>query len=106
VDEEQWAGLVAALDDDFNTPEALAVLHEWRSRGERGGLLRGLSLFGLESLAQRAEAPEEVRLLQRRRDEARDRRDFAEADRLRDEILAHGWEPRDSADGTALVPRE
>jgi cysteinyl-tRNA synthetase len=69
-------------------------------------LLRGLSLFGLESLAQRAEAPEEVRLLQRRRDEARDRRDFAEADRLRDEILAHGWEPRDSADGTALVPRE
>ena len=106
VDEEQWSRLAAALDDDFNTPEALAVLHEWRSRGEAGALVRGLSLFGLESLARRAKAPEEVRLLQRRRDEARDRRDFAEADRLRDEILAHGWEPRDSADGTALVPRE
>jgi cysteinyl-tRNA synthetase len=106
VDENQWARLVEALDEDFNTPEALAVLHDWRGRGNLGALERGLSLFGLGSLAEREQAPEAVRALQRRRDEARDRRDFAEADRLRDEILACGWEPRDSADGTVLVPRE
>jgi cysteinyl-tRNA synthetase len=106
VDEARWARFVAALDDDFNTPEALAILHEWRSAGNDGVLLRGLAVFGLESLAKQVEAPEDVRHLQRQRDEARERRDFAEADRLRDEILARGWEPRDFAGGTALVPRE
>ncbi len=36
---------------------------------------------------------------------ARASRDFAEADRLRDEIAAHGWEVRDVAAGYELVPR-
>ena len=35
-----------------------------------------------------------------------DWRDFAEADRLRDEILAHGWEPRTPPTATGLVPGE
>ena len=36
---------------------------------------------------------------------ARASRDFAEADRLRDEIAEHGWEVRDVASGYELVPR-
>src|SRR3954453_12269319 len=43
-----WEDLVAALDDDFNTPEALAVMHEWR---DQDLLRRGLELFGLGALA-------------------------------------------------------
>ena len=31
-DAPPWADFAAALDDDFNTPAALALLHEWRSR--------------------------------------------------------------------------
>ena len=31
-------------------------------------------------------------------------RDYAEADRLRDEIRAHGWEVRDGPDGPELLP--
>jgi cysteinyl-tRNA synthetase len=106
VDDVEWARFVAALDDDFNTPDALAILHDWRSAGNDTVLLRGLAVFGLDSVGRLAEAPEEVQELQRQRDEARERRDFAEADRLRDEILSRGWEPRDYAGGTALVPRE
>ena len=35
---------------------------------------------------------------------ARAGRDFAEADRLRDELRARGWEVRDGAGGPELVP--
>src|SRR5690348_5251936 len=47
VSEAEWARLVAILDDDFNTPDALALFHEWRGRGESVALQRGLELFGL-----------------------------------------------------------
>jgi cysteinyl-tRNA synthetase len=98
----RWEELVEALEDDFNTPQALAVLHEWR---DRDLLVRGLAVFGLDSLAIRPEAPREVRDLGALREEARRRRDFAEADRLREEIAAAGWDVRDVGDGFQLVPR-
>src|SRR3989337_2238784 len=55
--EGAWERLAAALDDDFNTPAALAVMHEWR---DHEVLRRALELFGLESLAEQGEAPPEV----------------------------------------------
>src|SRR3954464_4719614 len=36
-----WEAFEAALDDDFNTPEALAVLHEWRRGSDLDLLHRG-----------------------------------------------------------------
>jgi cysteinyl-tRNA synthetase len=103
--EDDWARFASALDDDFNTPEALAVLHDWRSSRAQGLLVRGLDVFGLASLAEGTGAPSEVRELAERRLQARRRRDFDEADRLREEIEALGWEARDQADGFVLVPR-
>jgi cysteinyl-tRNA synthetase len=90
-----WEAFEAALDDDFATTEALAVMHEWRAAGQLELLRRGLSVFGLESLAEAERAPAELEELARRRLAARETRDFAEADRLRDEIAACGWEIRD-----------
>jgi cysteinyl-tRNA synthetase len=99
-----WDDLVAALDDDFNTPEALAVMHEWR---EHDLLRRGLELFGLGGLAEEQDAPAELDELARRRAEARAGGEFGEADRLREEIEAAGWEVRDVAgdSGYRLVPK-
>ncbi len=99
-----WTALEAALDDDFNTPEALAVMHGWR---DHDLLLRAFEVFGLASLADTEEVPAEVAELAARRREARDAKDFAGADRLRDEIAAAGWEVRDVAEppGYRLVPR-
>ena len=99
-----WDDLVEALDDDFNTPEALAVMHEWR---DHELLRRALDLFGLGSLAEQAEAPPELHELARRRAEARGGGDFDEADRLRGEIEEAGWEVRDvgSDPGYQLVPK-
>ena len=100
--EGSWARFRRALDDDFSTPEALAIVHEWR---DHELLRRALDLFGLASLADQADAPEPLHELARGRQEARAAKDFAEADRLRGEIEAAGWEVRDDADGYRLVPR-
>ncbi len=64
-----------------------------------------LGVLGLENLLERdAGAPAEVVDLAERRAAARAGRDFAEADRLRDELRARGWEVRDGAAGQELVP--
>ena len=97
-----WDEFAAALEDDFNTPEALAVLHGWRNHAL---LRRALAVFGLASLAETADAPPEIVELAERRRHARAARDFDEADRLRAQIEAAGWEARDVADGFQLVPR-
>ncbi len=100
--EQEWDRFVAALEDDFNTPEALAVVHSWR---DPDLLRRALDLFGLASLADEQQAPAEIVELAERRQQARAPRDFDEADRLRAEIEAAGWEARDVADGFQLVPK-
>jgi cysteinyl-tRNA synthetase len=97
-----WDAFAAALDDDFNTPEALALMHGWR---DHDLLRRGLAVFGLESLGAADEAPPEVVDLARQRQAARAARDYAEADRLRDAIDALGWEARDVDDGFQLLRR-
>jgi cysteinyl-tRNA synthetase len=99
-----WADLESALDDDFNTPEALAMMHGWR---DHELLRQAFEVFGLESIANAEEAPAEIGELADRRREARDAKDFSGADRLRDEIAAAGWEVRDVAEapGYRLVRR-
>jgi cysteinyl-tRNA synthetase len=101
-----------ALADDFNTARALAALYDWiREANRREGvgdahLREMLGVLGLESLlAPDAEGPpaDAVELADRRA-EARAGRDFAEADRLREQLRAMGWEVRDGPEGQELVP--
>jgi cysteinyl-tRNA synthetase len=102
-----------ALARDFNTADALSVLNEWIREATGGAgdppgdahLREMLGVLGLESLlAPDAQAPEPIRELAMARDRARQQRDFAEADRLRAEITALGWEVRDGPGGFELIP--
>src|ERR1700704_617514 len=103
-DETRWTAFADALEDDFDTPAALAVLHEWASAGQLDLLRRGLGVFGLESLAVRDDAPPEVAELANRRAAARAARDFATSDRLRDDLAALGRVTRDPGDDLARGP--
>ncbi len=100
-----WAAFEAVLDDDFNTPAALAILHEWRSKGQVELLDRGLSIFGLKAPAEFGPIPDEVKRLADQRADARIRGDFSLADDLRREIVRLGWEVQDVAEGYRLIPR-
>jgi cysteinyl-tRNA synthetase len=111
------------MDDDFNTPEALAALFDLareinRARSEDPALAAGLAaqlraLGGVLGILQ--DDPEaylrggpgvgglsdaDIEDLIRRRAEARQARAWAEADRLRDEIQAAGILLEDGAGGT------
>jgi cysteinyl-tRNA synthetase len=99
-----------ALADDFNTPRALAALYEWV--GEANKLPEGagdadlremLGVLGLEALLESEAAPAEAVALAERRESARREQDWAEADRLRDELRDMGWEVRDGPQGPELV---
>jgi cysteinyl-tRNA synthetase len=103
-DAPPWEDFVAALEDDFNTPAALALLHEWRAAGQLELLERGLRVFGLEVAPDVGPVPEEVSLLAERRAAARSSGDFSLADDLRQEIGQLGWEVQDVAEGYRLIP--
>jgi len=101
----------AAMDDDFNTPEAVAVLFDMASRinaGERGLAPQLRALGGLLGLLQRDPAAyfqggldaASIETLIRGREAARKRRDFAEADRIRKVLLEQGVVLEDGAGGT------
>jgi cysteinyl-tRNA synthetase len=104
-----------AMDDDFGTPEAMAVLFELANRVNSGdkhlaGQLKALG--GVLGLLQRAPASflqaapagvseEWIGGKIAEREEARRRKDYAAADRIRDELLKAGITLEDNAGKTA-----
>ncbi|MFZ2737094.1 MAG: cysteine--tRNA ligase [Burkholderiaceae bacterium] len=105
----------AAMDEDFGTPEAVAILFELATEvnktqsGALAGLLKGLGacLGLLQSppkgfLQARAGLDEGIiqSLIEQRAMAKRDR-NFAESDRIRNELLAQGIVLKDSAAGTS-----
>ncbi len=99
------AAVAGALDDDFNTPKALALLFGAPAEASES-VAEVLAVLGLGRLADEQEASAELLELARRRDGARAARDFALADELRDQIERAGFEARDTAAGTVLYRRD
>jgi cysteinyl-tRNA synthetase len=111
----------AAVNDDLNIPEAFAALFAL-VRGSNSALRDGklgaadaaalLALFDrMDSVlgvirfgrAARTDAvPAEITALVEARAAARAAKEWAESDRLRDELAAKGWEVRDSKEGQKL----
>jgi cysteinyl-tRNA synthetase len=102
----------AALEEDFNTPAALAAMWEWIRQANRSGvgevgdgdLREMLGVLGLENLFEVAGAPAEAVALAAARQRARESGDYAQADELRARIEAAGWSVRDTPGGFELAP--
>ena len=116
-DEPAAARFKAAMDDDFNTPEAIAVLFDLageanRGHGEAARVLRALgAALGLlqsdaEQFLKAASSSEgmlanEIEALVAAREAARKAKNFAESDHIRDTLSAAGVILEDSAGGTS-----
>jgi cysteinyl-tRNA synthetase len=108
--------VTAALDEDLNTPLAVAELFEALSKansladGGRDDEARELAgaiavLFAAMGLSLDGASDEvdgETARLINARDQARNERNWAEADRFRDELVARGWTVEDSPSGTTV----
>jgi len=108
--------VMAALEDDLNMPQAIAVLHGLRNRAQggddtaRADLASSLRLLGFlhESATQWAARRQQaanvdaakVQSLIDARTAARKAKDFKESDRIRDELAAMGVVLKDSKEGT------
>jgi cysteinyl-tRNA synthetase len=117
--EPRAAAFKAAMDDDFNTPGAVAVLFDLASSINRGNqadaaLLRALG----DVLGFLQQAPGDylrggpagldeaaIEALIAARVAAKAAREFARADQIRQELAALGVELKDSAQGTSWVRR-
>ena len=110
-----------SMNEDLDTPPALAALfdlvHEGNRRmdadavsaGEARAVLDELNqldqVLGVFDFQPDDEAEPVVLQLLKDREAARASKDWAEADRLRDEIQKCGWEIRDTAEGAVVKPR-
>ncbi len=103
-----------AMDDDFNTADALAAIfelvkfantnvNEASSSAFAGSLLELLvklcDVLGLIVLKKEEALDSEVEALIEERQAARKARDFAKADEIRDKLLAMGIELKDTREG-------
>ncbi len=105
-----------SLNDDLNTPAALgglftglretANLTGKEAAAALAGFNRVLRALGLalpEGKDEGAEVPETVRSLAETRWQARLEKNWAESDRMRDELAAQGWLVKDGRDGYHLA---
>ena len=121
-DEETWAAFGAAMDDDLAVPRALAVLFTAVADGNRllsedaerlqlartlAVVRRGLDVLGIEPLSQWPSATGDltgtvgslVEIALEARSAARERRDFAQADAIRDRLAGAGILVEDTSGG-------
>jgi cysteinyl-tRNA synthetase len=115
-EDERLAQFTAAMDDDLDTPAAMAVAFNCVTDANRlldsgdsqaaapvvAAWLSMLEAVGLEVGGPADDIPPEVAELCSRRDEARASRDFDTADALRDELVAQGYVVEDTPEGTSV----
>jgi cysteinyl-tRNA synthetase len=118
-DEDAIAAFTDRMDDDLDTPGALATVFDLARRanaaadaGDDPGAARAARTAGLLAAALglrlgggSAEVDDDAADLVRRRDDARAARDWPLADALRAELEAAGWLVEDSAEGTRIRRR-
>lgn len=106
-----FEGAWQSLLDDLNTPEALGQVFSGLKSAEGEEDWRALhfilAALGLQLPEEKAvDVPAEILEKAQQRWEAKQAKDWAAADALRDEVTAAGWQIKDAKDGFEVVPAE
>ncbi len=107
------ADFMSALNDDLNTPRALAVIWklmdgDYASADKAATLLMMDKVLGLsldKFVAKKIKIPAEIQELLDRRQAARGQKDWAGSDELRQVIEKSGWTVEDTKDGQKAMPK-
>jgi len=101
---------IAALNDDINTPKAIALLHAYAAEKNvealyTSGRLMGLFYNDISLLIKKhnkliSNETAKIEALVQSRIDAKQAKNWAEADRIRDELTAMGITLKDNKDGT------
>ena len=98
----------AAIENDLDTPKALALIWENIKTLNQATLAKADDILGLGltevRLPSMVEIPAEVQKLADERELARGAKDFARSDALRAQIEASGFEVKDTPEGPVLIP--
>jgi len=106
--EEYLKRFTERINDDLDMPGALAVLWELVRDQDANGKYTTIKkmdeVFGLDLLKaeEEPEAPEEIKKLAEEREKAREEKDWAKSDELRDKIAEKGWKINDTKEGWSL----
>jgi cysteinyl-tRNA synthetase len=97
--------IIDALCDDLNTPKMITEMHALRKAGRPSELRATLGFLGIDLFTNEGIGLSEAKTLDIKarvsaRDLARASKDWKEADRIRDELLAEGILLKDNKDGT------
>jgi len=112
----EYSKFMQKLDDDLNTPEALAVFFDWlritNIRMDNNALsvvemVEALNFVGkfnsiFDLISSKSEIPNNIMELVAKREKARKEKDWSVADTLREKIAKLGWMIEDRADGYNL----
>jgi cysteinyl-tRNA synthetase len=110
-----------AMDDDLNTADAIAAIFDLVRAANtaatsgavspktllsaRDTLVELLDVLGLDPTAKKEdEIPDDILTMVEERTKAKKERDFATADRIRDEIQARGFKVEDTPQGARVIP--
>jgi cysteinyl-tRNA synthetase len=97
-----------AMDDDLNTPVALQILWKLLRDEKAQGKIKTIGkideVFGLDLLKkEKASIPAEVQKIAKEREQARQDKDWNQADKLRDKIKKLGYQISDTDDGARIT---
>jgi cysteinyl-tRNA synthetase len=116
--EKAWKQFEERMDDDFSTREAAAVMYDLAREANKLQSEGGLSKKGAENIIKvfddfdgffgvlrkmepaKTDGDSSIDLLVKARNDARRRKDFSEADRIRKELAELGVDIQDTKDGT------
>ncbi|MDX9893336.1 MAG: cysteine--tRNA ligase [Patescibacteria group bacterium] len=113
VDKDYLAKFLAAINDDLNMPQALALAWEIIKADnlsaviKRQTLLEFDKIFGLNLVQVKpTEIPTEIIKLAQEREEARKNKDWGRSDEFRDLAASQGYLIEDTADGFIIKPKK
>lgn len=118
--EKRKSQFITAMDDDLNTADGLTAIFELvrdlnkmisDPETSKEQLVKGAELFDcltgvlgiLYNRNEKEEIPGEILELVQKRKEARKAKDFALADKIRDEITAMGYTVKETRQGTEIT---